>query len=67
MNFYYVQQAPLDMDLSNQDDTPFTLGIQTPCQFEMMEFFGDQNSISIYATFETYQSRVSLPFPLNEV
>jgi hypothetical protein len=55
------------MDLSNQDDTPFTLGIQTPCQFEMMEFFGDQNSISIYATFETYQSRVSLPFPLNEV
>jgi hypothetical protein len=55
------------MDLSNQDDTPFTLGIQTPRQFEMMEFFGDQNSISIYATFETNQSMVCLPFPLNEV
>jgi hypothetical protein len=28
--FYYVQHAPLDFNLPNQDDTPFTLGIQTP-------------------------------------
>jgi hypothetical protein len=28
--FYYVQHAPLDLILSNQDDTPFTLRIQTP-------------------------------------
>jgi hypothetical protein len=28
--FYYVQHAPLDLNLSNQDDTPFTLKIQSP-------------------------------------
>jgi hypothetical protein len=28
--FYYVQQASLDLNLSNQDDTPFTFVIQTP-------------------------------------
>jgi hypothetical protein len=28
--FYYVQHAPLDLNLSNQNDTPFTLIIQTP-------------------------------------
>jgi hypothetical protein len=28
--FYYVQHAFLDLNLLNQDDTPFTLGIQTP-------------------------------------
>jgi len=25
--FYYVEHAPLDLNISNQDDTPFTLGI----------------------------------------
>ncbi len=28
--FYYVQHALLDLNLLNQDDTPFTLEIQTP-------------------------------------
>jgi hypothetical protein len=28
--FYYVQHAPLDLNLPNQDDTPFTFGVQTP-------------------------------------
>jgi len=28
--FYYVQHALLDLNLLNQDDTPFTFGIQTP-------------------------------------
>jgi hypothetical protein len=28
--FYYVEHAPLDLNLLNQDDTPFTFGIQTP-------------------------------------
>jgi hypothetical protein len=28
--FYYVQHAFLDLNLLNQDDTPFTFGIQTP-------------------------------------
>jgi predicted cupin superfamily sugar epimerase len=27
--FYYVQHAPLDLNLQTQDDTPFKLGIQT--------------------------------------
>ncbi len=26
--FYYVEHAPLDLNLQTQDDTPFTLGIQ---------------------------------------
>jgi hypothetical protein len=49
--FYYVQHAPLDLNLLNQDDTPFTLGIQIPWQFEMMENFGNQNSVSFDVTF----------------
>jgi hypothetical protein len=28
--FYYVEHAPMDLNLPNQDDIPFTLGIQTP-------------------------------------
>jgi len=27
---YYVEHALMDMNLPSQDDTPFTLGIQTP-------------------------------------
>jgi hypothetical protein len=34
--FYYVEHAPLNLNISNQDDTPFTLGIQTTWQCEMM-------------------------------
>jgi len=63
--FYYVQHAPLDLNLSNQDDTPFILGIQTPWQFEMMEKFGDHSLISFDATFRMNQSRVCLSLPLN--
>jgi hypothetical protein len=28
--FYYVEHAPMDLNLPSQDDTPFTFGIQTP-------------------------------------
>jgi len=28
--FYHLEHAPMDMNLPSQDDTPFTLGIQTP-------------------------------------
>jgi hypothetical protein len=38
--FYYVEHAPLDLNISNQDDTPFTLGIQTTWQCEMMKNMG---------------------------
>jgi hypothetical protein len=33
--FYYVEHAPMDMNLPSQDDTPFTFGIQMPKQAEM--------------------------------
>jgi hypothetical protein len=51
--FYYVQHAPLDLNLPNQDHMPFTLIIQTPWKFEMMEKFKDHNLVSFYATFQT--------------
>jgi len=35
--FYHVEHAPMDMNLPSQDDTPFTLGIQTPQQTKMMK------------------------------
>jgi hypothetical protein len=62
----------LDLNLLNQDDTPFIVGIQTPWEFEMMEKFGDHNLISFDATFGTSQNKVCLsffepPLPLNEV
>jgi hypothetical protein len=34
--FYFVKHAPLDLNIPNQDETPFTLGIQTSWQCEMM-------------------------------
>ncbi len=48
---FFSSEAPLDLNLPNQYDTPFTFGIQTPWQFEMMEKFGDHNLISFDATF----------------
>jgi hypothetical protein len=59
--FFYVQHAPMDLNSQTQDDTPFTLGIQTPWQLEIMQKFGHGNAISFDATFGTNQSRVS-PF-----
>jgi len=38
--FFYVQHAPTDLNSQTQDDTPFTLGIQTPWQLEIMQKFG---------------------------
>jgi hypothetical protein len=55
----------LDLNLPNQDNTPFILGIQNPWQFEMMEKFGDHNSISFDATFGMTQNRVCLSLLLN--
>jgi hypothetical protein len=63
--FYYVQHALLDLNLLNQDDTPFTFGIQTPWQFEMMEKFGNHILVSFNATFGTNQNMVCLSLPLN--
>ncbi len=43
--FFYVQHAPMDLNSQTQDDTPFTLGIQTPWQLEIMQKFGHGNAI----------------------
>jgi hypothetical protein len=56
--FYYVEHAPMELNLPSQDDAPFTLGIQTPWQTKMMTKFGHKNLISFDATFGTNQSSV---------
>jgi hypothetical protein len=56
--FYYVEHAPMDLNLPSQDDTPFTFGIQTPWQAKMMTKFGHKSWISFDATFGTNQSWV---------
>jgi hypothetical protein len=65
--FYYVEHAPLDFNISNQDDTPFTLGIQITWQCEMMMKYGQGSSIAFDATFGTNQCRVWHCFPFFEV
>jgi hypothetical protein len=55
--FYYVQHAPLDLNLPIEDDTLFMLRIQ----IEMMEKCGHHNSISFNATFNMNQNKVSPP------
>jgi hypothetical protein len=56
--FFYVQHAPMDLNSQTQDDTSFTLGIQTPWQLEIMQNFGHGSALSFDATFGTNQSRV---------
>jgi hypothetical protein len=62
--FYYVEHALLNLNISNQDDTPFTLGIQTTWQCEMMMKYGQGSSIAFDVTFGTNQCRAwhCLPF-----
>jgi hypothetical protein len=50
---YYVEHVPMDMNLPSQDETPFTLGSQTPWQTEMMKKFGYKSSVSFDVTFGT--------------
>jgi len=38
--FYYVEHALLTINIPNQDDTPFALGIQTTWQCEMISKYG---------------------------
>ncbi len=43
--FFYFEHAPLDFNLLKQDETPFTLGIQTTWQSKMMAKFGYGSSL----------------------
>jgi hypothetical protein len=38
--FFYVQHPPMDLNSRTQDDTLFTLGIQTPWQLEILQNLG---------------------------
>ena len=58
-NVFYYQEHPLmDLNSSTQSEAPFTIGIQTEWQLEMMEKFGHNSALSIDATFGTTQTRV---------
>ena len=56
--FFYQEHSLMDLNYSTQNDAPFTLGIQTDWQLEMMAKFGHNNALSIDATFGTSQTRV---------
>ena len=58
--FYYQEHSLIDLNSSSQCEAPFTLGIQTEWQLEMMEKFGNNSALSIDATFGTTQTRVRL-------
>ena len=57
--FYYQEHGLMDLNSQVQDDSPFTLGIQTEWQLQMMAKFGFNNALSVDATFGTSQTRVS--------
>jgi hypothetical protein len=51
--FYYQEiEVEVDGGLTRQN-MPFTLGIQTPWQREMMIEYGHQRSVAVDATFGT--------------
>ena len=57
--FFYQELSPLDINKKEQDDAPFTLGIQTSWQKAMLLRFGHGSAISVDATFGTSHTRVS--------
>jgi hypothetical protein len=62
--FYYQEHSLMDLNSQTQDDSPFTIGIQTEWQLEMMAKFGHNSALSIDATFGTSQTRVRCsPWP----
>ena len=57
--FYYQEHSLLDINSQVQDESPFTLGLQSEWQLQMMIKFGHNSALSIDATFGTSQTRVS--------
>lgn len=49
--FYYQKHSLKDLNSQTQDNSPFTLGIQTGWQLEMMAKSGQNYALSIDATF----------------
>lgn len=56
--FYYQETGPLVPKGLTPSTIPFTVGIQTPWQLEMMVLFGHKEAVSIDATFGTNQKKV---------
>ena len=57
--FYYQEHSLLDINSQVQNDSPFTLGVQSEWQLQMMVKFGHISVLSIDASFGTNQTRVS--------
>ena len=58
MVFFYQDHALLDLNVQKQDDTPFSIGIQTTWQHSIMFKFGHGNLLALDATFSTSHTTV---------
>lgn len=56
--FFYKEHSLLNLNNTNQEDIPFSLGIQTEWQQQLMARFGHNSAIAIDTTFGTNQTRV---------
>ncbi len=59
-SMFYYQKTKVDMDGGfTGQNMPFTLGIQTPWQREMMIKHGHQEGVVVDATFGTNEKKVT--------
>lgn len=56
--FCYKEHSLLELNKKKQGDTPFTLGIQSPWQPQMLVKFDHSSALSFDATFGTFETRV---------
>ena len=57
--FFYQEYHSPSQNLDSQTELPFTIGIQTEWQLEMMLKFGHHRAVSCDATFGTNEKKVS--------
>jgi len=50
---HYIKDAPLDLNLLNKDDTPFTLSTKNQWQLKMMTKFEDRSLVLFVVTLDT--------------
>jgi hypothetical protein len=56
--FKYQEHGQLSINATEQDHTPFTIGIQTDWQFKQMMKYGHGVALAMDATFGTSDTRV---------
>ena len=56
--FKYQEHGQLNINATEQDNTPFTIGIQTDWQFKQMMKYGHGDALAMDATFGTSDTRV---------